>query len=112
MAHTLHRYFFKLENVHEKKFYILTLFCSEIFAWALINILSTPACPYRALVWRGVSPYWKIVKYQNSKKSLSQMHYRNLIFKYYLIYTNILVSIENNSNYFSKKKEIHRTNKF
>ena len=34
-----------------------TLFCSDTEHLALIRILAIPACPYRAAVWSGVSPY-------------------------------------------------------
>ena len=36
----------------------LTLFCSEGLHLALTRIRMTPAWPYLAPVWRGVSPYW------------------------------------------------------
>ena len=35
----------------------LTLFCSETLHLALTSMRMTPACPYLAEVWRGVSPY-------------------------------------------------------
>ena len=38
----------------------LTLFCSETLHLALTSMRMTPACPYLAEVWRGVSPYWNV----------------------------------------------------
>jgi len=47
----------------------LTLFCSDMEHLALINIRAIPACPYRAAVCNGVSPYYKMV---NDKIRLKQ----------------------------------------
>ena len=42
--------------------YLLTLFCRFGLADPDMMIRATPACPYLAAVWRGVSPYCKTIK--------------------------------------------------
>ena len=49
-----------ISKMTEMKRMSVTLFCSETRHLALIKILMTPACPYRAAVWKGVSPYCNV----------------------------------------------------
>ena len=52
----------------------LTLFCSETLHLALTSMRMTPACPYLAEVWRGVSPYWNVTGITTFTRSHSNPH--------------------------------------
>jgi len=63
----------------------LTLFCSEMEHLALINIRAIPACPYRAAVCRGVSPYYKMV---NDKMIITREHNYRMTANFTLLLSN------------------------
>ena len=53
--------------------WLSTLFCSDTRHLALIRILMTPAWPYLAAVWKGVSPYCNM-KGQNKVRTAETTH--------------------------------------